>query len=82
MWKAQIQVTLKEGVFDPSGNAAQQEAQKAGYNVEGIRIGKYLEFVVKTESRAEAEAQVERLCRELLVNTVLEQYSYQLVEVL
>lgn len=83
MWKAEIQVTLKDMVFDPPGNAVEKQLEKLGYDdVEKVRIGKYIEIFIDTDSRAKAEAQVEELCRRVLVNTVLEHYTYQLVEVL
>ena len=54
-----------------------------GYSqVEQVQIGKYVELVVNTPQRAEADRQVDEICRKVLINPVLEEYTYQLVEVL
>lgn len=83
MWKAEIHVTLKDAVLDPQGKAVQSVLASLGYSaVEKVRIGKYLEVVLNVDSRAEAERQLDEICRRVLANPVIEQHSYHLVEVL
>ena len=83
MWKAEIRITLKEGVVDPQGKAVEKTLGELGYSqVEQVQIGKYVELVVNTPERAEADRQVDEICRKVLINPVLEEYTYQLVEVL
>ncbi len=83
MWKAEVQVTLKDVVFDPQGNAVERQLDELGYKgVQKVRIGKYIEVLFDVETRAEAESQLDEICKRVLVNQVLEYYSYQLVEVL
>jgi len=83
MWKAEIRITLKEGVVDPQGKAVEKTLGELGYSqVEKVQIGKYVELVVNTPQRAEADRQVDEICRKVLINPVLEEYTYQLVEVL
>lgn len=83
MWKAEVQVTLKDVVFDPQGNAVESRLDELGYQgVQKVRIGKYIEVLFDVETRAEAEKQLDEICKRVLVNQVLEHYSYQLVEVL
>ncbi|HOB22694.1 MAG: phosphoribosylformylglycinamidine synthase subunit PurS [Firmicutes bacterium] len=83
MWKAEIRITLKEGVVDPQGKAVEKTLGELGYSqVEQVQIGKYVELVVNTPQRAEADRQVDEICRKVLINPVLEEYTYQLVEVL
>jgi phosphoribosylformylglycinamidine synthase len=83
MWKAEVQVTLKDVVFDPQGNAVERQLDELGYKgVQKVRIGKYIEVLFDVKTRAEAESQLDEICKRVLVNQVLEHYSYQLVEVL
>lgn len=83
MWKAEIHVTLKDAVLDPQGKAVRSSLETMGYSaVEKVRIGKYLEVVFNVAERAEAERQLNEICKRVLVNPVIEQYTYQLVEVL
>ncbi len=83
MWRAEIHVTLKDKVLDPQGKAVKNSLESLGYGaVEKVRIGKYFEVVLDTDVRAEAERQLDEICRRVLVNPVIEQYTYQLAEVL
>lgn len=83
MWKAEVQVTLKDVVFDPQGNAVERQLDELGYKgVQKVRIGKYIEVLFDVKTRAEAESHLDEICKRVLVNQVLEHYSYQLVEVL
>ncbi len=77
--KARIKVTLKPGVLDPQGKAIQNALGALGFEgVNDVRQGKYIEVDVAGMSEDQARAQVERMCRDLLANTVIENYSYEL----
>ena len=78
--KARIKITLKSGVLDPQGKAIQNALGGLGIaGVDEVRQGKYIEVSLAETCEAEAREQVERMCRELLANTVIENYSYELV---
>lgn len=77
--KARIKVTLKPGVLDPQGKAIQNALGALGFGgVNDVRQGKYIEVDVAGMSEDEARSQVERMCRDLLANTVIENYSFEL----
>jgi phosphoribosylformylglycinamidine synthase len=77
--KARIKITLKPGVLDPQGKAIQNALGGLGITgVSDVRQGKYIEVELAETSEALAREQVERMCRELLANTVIENYSYEL----
>jgi phosphoribosylformylglycinamidine synthase PurS subunit len=81
MFKATVFVSLKQSVLDPQGNAVQKALHSMGYDeVEGVRIGKYLELKLNTNDRNEAEARVKLMCEKLLANTVIEEYRFDLEE--
>jgi phosphoribosylformylglycinamidine synthase PurS subunit len=78
--KAQIRITLKTGVLDPQGKAIEAALGRLGFSgVEAVRQGKYIEVDLAESDEAAARATVERMCRELLANTVIESFSYDLV---
>ena len=78
--KARIKITLKNGVLDPQGKAIQNALGALGFaGVNDVRQGKYIEVELAETDEAKARAQVERMCKELLANTVIENYSYELV---
>ena len=77
--KARIKITLKSGVLDPQGKAIQNALGALGFaGVNDVRQGKYIEVDIAEASEDQARAAVERMCRDLLANTVIENYSYEL----
>lgn len=78
---AQIYVTLRPSVLDPAGTAVQSGLAQMGYhNVDGIRIGKYIEMTVTTEDYNTAREQIDAVCDRLLANPVIENYRFDLLE--
>jgi phosphoribosylformylglycinamidine synthase len=77
--KARIRITLKNGVLDPQGKAIQNALGGLGFSgVEEVRQGKYIEVDLDSTDEAAARAEVERMCRELLANLVIEDYAFEL----
>jgi len=77
--KARIKITLKNGVLDPQGKAIQTALGNLGIaGVEDVRQGKYIEVALAEMDEAKAREAVERMCKDLLANTVIENYSYEL----
>ncbi len=77
--KARIRITLKNGVLDPQGKAIQNALAALGIGgVEDVRQGKYIEVELAETSEDRAKETVERMCRDLLANSVIENYSYEL----
>jgi phosphoribosylformylglycinamidine synthase subunit PurS len=80
--KAHIYVTLKSSVLDPQGQTIQNALRKIGFSdVAGVRQGKYFAVSLSDGLSAEsAQAQVERMAREVLTNPVIEEFTYQMEE--
>lgn len=77
--KARIRITLKNGVLDPQGKAIEGALSSLGFNgVNDVRQGKYIEVTLTETDEAKARAEVERMCKDLLANTVIENYSFEL----
>jgi phosphoribosylformylglycinamidine synthase subunit PurS len=78
--KALIKVTLKNGVLDPQGRAIQTALGAMGLSgIDDVRQGKFIEVRLTETDEARAKETVERMCKELLANTVIENYSYEIV---
>ena len=74
--KARVHVTLKNGVLDPQGKAIEHALKTLGFNnVDGVRQGKFLEIDLAQNDPEAAKTQVDDMCRKLLANTVIEDYS-------
>ncbi len=78
--KAYVYVSLKKSVLDPQGKTIQGALNKMGYKgLESVRQGKFFEISLDGGlSKAEAQAEVERIAREVLTNPVIEEYRFSL----
>jgi phosphoribosylformylglycinamidine synthase PurS subunit len=77
--KAKIHVTLKQGILDPQGKAIEHALDSLGFkNVANVRVGKYMELEVNETDRSKADIQMKSMCEQLLANTVIEEYRYEL----
>jgi phosphoribosylformylglycinamidine synthase subunit PurS len=77
--KARIKITLKGGVLDPQGKAIEGALAGLGFTgINEVRQGKYIEVDLAETDEERARQQVERICKELLANTVIENYAYEL----
>jgi phosphoribosylformylglycinamidine synthase subunit PurS len=80
--RAYVYVSLKRSVLDPQGKTIQGALKKMGYRgLNDVRQGKYFEITLNGGlNRAEAEAEVERMAREVLSNPVIEEFRFSLEE--
>ncbi len=80
MTKVNVYVTLRESVVDPQGTAAQKALQNMGYEeVKSVRIGKLVELELDGTT-TDIETRVDEMCKELLVNRVIEDYRFEIEE--
>ena len=78
--KARVFITLKNGVLDPQGKAIGHSLNRLGFpEVGDVRQGKFIELELDETDPAKAKASVEQMCKNLLANTVIENYSVELV---
>ena len=78
--KARVHVRLKAAVLDPQGKAIGNALAALGFNGIGeVRQGKLIELDLAETDPARARAEVERMCRELLANPVIEDYAIDIV---
>ena len=68
-------VRPKDGILDPQGDAVRKSLRKLGFDVSGTRVGRLIDLDLDAEDRADAEAQLERMCSDLLANPLIESYE-------
>ena len=78
--KAYVYVSLKKSVLDPQGKTIHGALAKIGYKgLQEVRQGKYFEITLNgSVSKDQAQAEVDRIAREVLTNPVIEEYRFSL----
>lgn len=76
--KVKVFVRLKNGVFDPQGKAILDALNALGFkNITEARVGKLIELKVRDSKRPLAE-EIEKMCKKLLANPVIEDYEFEI----
>lgn len=79
--KAIVKVQLKSGVLDPQGRAITGALQSLGYDeVIEVNQGKIIELDLQGTDHILAKQRVNEMCEELLANTVIEQFSVDIID--
>ena len=77
--KARVRVTLKPSVLDPQGTAIGNALASLGFTGIGeVRQGKLIELDLAETDTARAREQVEAMCRALLANPIIEDYTIEI----
>jgi len=77
--KISATVTLKKEVLDPQGKVVSQTLKNMGYkNIVNVRQGKYFDIEIDETNKKKAKKIVEEVCKKLLTNIVIEDYTINL----
>ncbi len=72
-------VTLKKEVLDPQGKVVGQTLKNMGYkNIVNVRQGKYFDIELDETDKEKAKKIAEEICKKLLTNIVIEDYTINL----
>jgi len=80
--RVRIYITLKKGVLDTQGKAIEGSLVKnLGLNqISGIRQGKLVELDIAETDQNKLEKIIDEICDKLLVNKIMENYSFEVIE--
>jgi phosphoribosylformylglycinamidine synthase PurS subunit len=80
--KAHVYVTLKRSVLDAQGQTVAGALRRMDYKgVSDVRQGKYFQLTLDgayASDASAANAEVERIAREVLTNPVIEEFTYRI----
>ncbi|MFI5143760.1 MAG: phosphoribosylformylglycinamidine synthase subunit PurS [Thermoanaerobaculales bacterium] len=77
--QVEVRIKLKDEVLDPQGEAIRRVLAELGYGeMEHVRVGKLMLLEVTGSDREQVCARVEEACREVLANTVIEEFEVRL----
>ncbi len=79
MFKAIVNVSLKEKILDPQGKAIEHSLHNLGFSSLGkVRTGKNIEIAIEEGDLERAEGLIRSACAKLLANQVTEDYEYEI----
>jgi len=82
VFQSTITVTLRKSILDPQGKAVEHAIHSLGYSsVEDVRIGKQIQLSINSASKEEAERITDDVCKKLLANMVMEDYTFTVEKV-
>ena len=78
--KVIVNISLKEGVLDPEGQAIKTSLSNLGFeNLNDVRTGKQIILDFENLEENEAVLKAKKMCEDLLVNTVIEKYKINIL---
>ncbi len=80
MYRAKIEISLKQGHSDPEGETTAESLKELGYPIETTKVSKVYEITLSARSAKEANRLVDEMCRRLLANPTKDNYSFTIEE--
>ena len=75
-----VNIFLKAGVLDPQGKAIHHALDAMNFEgVEDVRMGKQIVLKLTSTNKEDALNEVKKMAEDILANTVIEDYSIELV---
>ena len=79
--KVRVLVRLKPGILDVQGAAVKRALAGLGFaEVADLRVGKVIDVELDAATAEDARARVREMCRQLLANPVLEEYTIEMAD--
>lgn len=72
----EIIISPRTDILDPEGDAIGRSLGRLHFEgATDVRVGKYMTLKLEADSEADARERVEEMCRQLLVNPIIEDYE-------
>ena len=76
---AEINIMPLKELLDPQGKAVISGLKNMGIaEITDVRIGKHISVEIEAKDEKTAKAKLEKACKELLSNPIMESYSYEI----
>ena len=78
---AHVEILPHPELLDPQGKAVLLGLSNLNIAaIEDVRVGKHIVLTIEADSMQEADALAKEACEKLLVNPIMERYSYEVTE--
>ena len=74
-YQLKIEVSLKLGHSDPEGETTARLLKELGFRVKTVNVSKVYRILLEAESKSQAGAKAEEMCRKLLANPTKDNYA-------
>ncbi len=72
---------LKDAILDPQGNTIKKSLNNLGFkNVKSVRQGKLIEIDMSSNSSTKEKKSVEKMCEDVLTNSLTEKYKIKFLK--
>jgi phosphoribosylformylglycinamidine synthase len=79
--KVTVEITRRPEIADPQGTTIQRALHDLGHNeVMSVRVDRVIHLEVEGEDAAHVQTRVEEMCRQVLTNPVLEDFTVEVME--
>ena len=79
--KVKIEVMLKDAILDPQGNTIKKSLIGLGFkNVKSVRQGKLIEIQLNSNSSNKEKSNIEKMCEDVLTNSLTEKYKIKFLK--
>ncbi len=81
MFHAKIFVRHKKGILDPQGKTIKDALHSMSFSsVTEVKVGKLIDLRLSAPSLQDAKSKVNEMCKQLLANPVIEEYTFEVEE--
>jgi len=77
-YKAEVRIQLKPGVMDAEGETVQKSLQLLGFPTKSVDSVKVYVIEIDANSEDDAKKKAEQMCKRLLANPVIQDYSIKI----
>ena len=75
-----VEITRRPEIADPQGSTVGRALEELGHDVESVRVDRVIHLEMPGDDPESVRSQVDEMCRQLLANPVLEDYSIEVAE--
>ena len=78
-FKAEINIMPLKELLDPQGKAVMSGLKNMGITeIKDVRIGKHISVEIEAKDEKTAKARLDKACKELLSNPIMESFTYEI----
>lgn len=78
--KFAVKIKMRPVILDTQGRAVEETLQRQGFDLNSVKVGKYVEIEVPGDNEQQALEQVKKMTEFVLYNPLLETYEIERIQ--